>query len=516
MKVRVLIALGLALSALRSIELGAVAQQATDVAVVGRVVDATTGLGIGGATVRVSLDGDGSRPGAVLTTEKGSFLFRLPFGTRITVRALKPGFFGGEYLQWGPRLPGESLIVPKQKEPLQIVIPMWRGGVVTGRVWEPSGDPAVAVRVVAFRRDASNGIARFVRTATSTTDDRGMYRIPGLTPGAYVVGVLSGQAGNTGFLTYAPSTSFPSAASIASVAPGAESTGVDVVLPTGLQLNLSGRLAGYVDWKETDRVTLNPVDPGAPVGDVAMASVPVDEAGKFVFAGVPSGRYVVRFLRMPKPQGGVTQSDMRVSIRSLGQPVPRMTSEPTWWGESVVELSDQSLDVTLAIRRGARVSGRIRFAPGTPQPPQEALARAMVLVVRADGASLGQMPPAAIDLDGRFTSAELPPGHYSVAVPSFLLLGLMTESIEVAGQEAATVEVGSDDVTTVSIAMTSRLAELREPSWMSGTSRHLTSLSICFRPTVGSGWVTPLRASAPSGRNKTANASSKVSHPAST
>jgi hypothetical protein len=60
-------------------------------------------------------------------------------------------------------------------------------------VTDETGEPAVRVSVRALRRRYAGGTARFETGAVVTTDDRGMYRLPNLQPGDYVISVPSTQ-----------------------------------------------------------------------------------------------------------------------------------------------------------------------------------------------------------------------------------------------------------------------------------------------------------------------------------
>jgi carboxypeptidase family protein len=71
-----------------------------------------------------------------------------------------------------------------------------KGGVITGTVTNVAGEPVVGVRVRAFRiRDAKGQGPRAVQFGfvERTTDDRGIYRIYGLSPGTYLVNAGGGS-----------------------------------------------------------------------------------------------------------------------------------------------------------------------------------------------------------------------------------------------------------------------------------------------------------------------------------
>ncbi|HEU4765806.1 MAG TPA: carboxypeptidase regulatory-like domain-containing protein, partial [Pyrinomonadaceae bacterium] len=75
-----------------------------------------------------------------------------------------------------------------------------RGGVITGTVTNAAGEPITGIRVRAIRiRDAKGKVSRTPQfgVAERTTDDRGIYRIYGISPGTYLVS--AGGGGNQSF-----------------------------------------------------------------------------------------------------------------------------------------------------------------------------------------------------------------------------------------------------------------------------------------------------------------------------
>jgi Carboxypeptidase regulatory-like domain len=69
-----------------------------------------------------------------------------------------------------------------------VTITMIKGGVITGRVTNATGEPLIGVRVNAvMTRGAEGNTARRAAARPRFTDDRGFYRLYGLPPGTYVV-----------------------------------------------------------------------------------------------------------------------------------------------------------------------------------------------------------------------------------------------------------------------------------------------------------------------------------------
>jgi hypothetical protein len=137
-----------------------------------------------------------------------------------------------------------------------VVINLVRGGVITGRVTDEFGEPVIGVRVSADRVRDSEGRPDTVGNSLNTlntprmTDDRGIYRIYGLEPGAYVVGVNLASAISAGLdqmrresPTYHLSSPRASAVEI-NLRAGEEVTGVDIRPRTAPGRSISGTVSG--------------------------------------------------------------------------------------------------------------------------------------------------------------------------------------------------------------------------------------------------------------------------------
>jgi hypothetical protein len=147
-----------------------------------------------------------------------------------------------------------------------VTIWLVKGGVITGRVLNPAGDPVIGVRVSA---QATGATATSPVAALSTmanneaqTDDRGIYRIFGLPAGTYVVVANAGAMGGGGFgagfgggrggpqrnpfasdaPVYYPSGSRAAAAEI-TVNGGAETSGIDIQYRSMRGFAISGTVA---------------------------------------------------------------------------------------------------------------------------------------------------------------------------------------------------------------------------------------------------------------------------------
>lgn len=161
--------------------------------VAGRVVDAESGRPIPGAIVMPFGSATAAPASRVLTNAAGEFVIRgLRTGTLVLL-ASKGGFIDASHGQTRPSGFGQTERIEAGRRYLDVDIRMWRHGVITGTVVDEAGEPVIGVRVQAFLGTRAGGRTRFRPAGTATTDDRGIYRIPQLTPGDYLVAVLSRQ-----------------------------------------------------------------------------------------------------------------------------------------------------------------------------------------------------------------------------------------------------------------------------------------------------------------------------------
>ena len=151
----------------------------------GRITTADTGAPIRRAEIRAISDRGLTR--LATSDDDGDFVVRdLPAGS-FTVHVSKSGFVP---LYFGQRRPFERratiLLTEGQRGSADVRLP--RAGAITGRIFDPSGEPVMGVTVQALRRrmvDGQRGLQAV--GSTDTTDDTGAYRIYALPPGEYFV-----------------------------------------------------------------------------------------------------------------------------------------------------------------------------------------------------------------------------------------------------------------------------------------------------------------------------------------
>lgn len=177
-----------------------------------------------------------------------------------------------------------------------VTLTLTKGGVITGKVTNASGDPLVGIRVrtqVIIRAPNGRRLANG-QTRERETDDRGVYRIYGLPAGQYVV--MAGGAGlsyssanvdpfDTDVPTFAPSSTRDTATEI-SVRSGEETTGIDITYRGQQGRTISGVVAGAA---EGFNVNLTAVGDG--VVPWSGRSFPEMNGRSFSFVGMAEGDY---------------------------------------------------------------------------------------------------------------------------------------------------------------------------------------------------------------------------------
>jgi hypothetical protein len=140
---------------------------------------------------------------SVLTDARGRFVFvNLSSTPRYTLVATHPGYAVGDYEN--PERARTSVETGvDQTLPIELAegewkgdanIRMWRLGSIGGRVTDERGEAVVGAAVRLFARRLMAGREQVIQGPVAATDDRGVYRLPFVDPGRYVVAVLSVQS----------------------------------------------------------------------------------------------------------------------------------------------------------------------------------------------------------------------------------------------------------------------------------------------------------------------------------
>jgi hypothetical protein len=279
------------------------------------VVDGVTGQPIARARVRMQRPQPaGTR--STLTNGEGVFeLTQVPVGP-LNVMVEKSTYMPGTYPEAGRTLRSgmsERRIVTAGQVVDDVVIRMYRGASISGRVFDAHGDPVEFVQVAVMR--VGGGPNRPV--GSITTNDLGEFRVPRLQPGNYLLYATARGGGGrpepdlqaTGeplpepVPTYYPGAVAADQAQVLTVERGQALSGVDFVMNEGTPVLINGMVVrsdgvaisgGFVNARIGGREL--------PGGFGAGASVRPD--GSFRMT-LPPGQYVLQantFGQSPNPQ----------------------------------------------------------------------------------------------------------------------------------------------------------------------------------------------------------------------
>jgi 5-hydroxyisourate hydrolase-like protein (transthyretin family) len=146
----------------------------------GRVLDATSGQPIRGATVTLFSQGQQEAPVAATDSDGRWEIADLPAG-QYHATASKSGYTNRVAFGRGVALTGSR---PEGTLDLTLA----RGAVLSGRVTDVEGEPIAGVQVMALKEmPMGRGIRQWRAVNGASTDDRGQYRLFGLEAGEYVL-----------------------------------------------------------------------------------------------------------------------------------------------------------------------------------------------------------------------------------------------------------------------------------------------------------------------------------------
>ena len=441
----------------------------------GTIAGTLTSADLGRPVRRAAVKLTGGQPVTTKTATSdanGRFAFTdLPAGD-YTLSASKAGFlesvFGAR--RPGAGIPGTPITLAAGEQRSDIAMRLPRGGVISGIVTDEFGDPALGVPVRAMRLGYSSGERVAQPIAIDTTDDLGAYRLASLPPGEYIVSAVprdsvAAQAATAESLrarmsaiaaagrpppmrppeppdsrgyvpVYFAGTASPSGAARVDVGVSQQIAGIDIEL----QVLKTGTITGTVANPDGTPASANMqlIDPSMPIANLGVWFRNSTPGGRFSFAGLPPGSYVLNAQASARgAAAGALSATLTVPVE--GEPV----------------------DVALTLRRGVTVSGALDMT--TVKPP--AALRGIGVRLEPIGTSTDWEIAAhedAPDPEGRFAFRGVAPGRYRVTVTG-LPAGWSLGSAMFGERDAADVHLEVDAGENVAggvLALTSRSGEI--------------------------------------------------------
>jgi hypothetical protein len=362
----------------------------------GRVLSLDSGMPLRRVQIRL-MGAEVRAPRGAVTDAQGNYeLKELPAG-RYQLQASKGGYVSLSYGQRRPLDPGRPLELADGQTLDKVDFHLPRGGVITGRVVDESGEPVTDMNVTAMVYRRIGGQRRLApANRPFSTNDLGQYRLYGLPPGEYYVaaGVFGGFSGDsmmdnsssTGYApTYFPGTPSLSEAQRVTVSIGEEVSADLQLVPTrvskvtGVIVDEHGRPAPM------SMVSLQSRDTSLAFGGMGMSAGSVRGDGSFTISNVAPGSYYVTGMVMTPTAGPAGQ-------RFAGY-VP-------------ITVAGQDLEgIRIVATTGATIKGRVIYDGGEASAASTGSMAPRVscqMLPGTDGPMMMSGPPAGIDDQGQF------------------------------------------------------------------------------------------------------------------
>jgi protocatechuate 3,4-dioxygenase beta subunit len=313
---------------------------------------------------------------------------------RFNVVAVAPAYVGPNEGMFGE--PGKTVNVSEGETVEKIDFTLVKGGVITGRVTTADGVPVIGERVQLNQADNQTpGRQRGVFNLNPfmfETDDRGVYRLYGISPGRYTISIgeaPDGGAVRFGFggrgyyaRTFHPGVAEAAKATVIEVTEGSEASNIDITL--------AGKSKAFT---ATGRVVDESGKPvvGVRVGNGAITREANNRMGAFGWGSLSdaNGNFRLDSLTPGRYAAFVWNEDNEID--GYSEPV-------------TFEITDGNISgLELKLRRGASISG-VAVVEGTTDRAVLAKLSQLTLVANIEGEGLAAptYPRVKISPDGSF------------------------------------------------------------------------------------------------------------------
>jgi protocatechuate 3,4-dioxygenase beta subunit len=307
---------------------------------------------------------------------------------------------------------GVSLRLAAGQQASGVVLRLQPEGVIPGRLYDEGGSPLAGAEVEALSLRAQGGRQSLAPVAAARTDDKGEFRIAGLSAGQYYVvarDMAFSKAGDaTGVQRY-PATFYPGGISAATARPISVTAGqeaariefrVTLVRPAGI----SGVLRTPDKRPLTSgAVILVPRD-GSILDTLPAEDVEITPDGRFTFRNVPPGAYQLR---------------ARASVDA---------KQAALFGSFAVQVSPgRSVEgIAVSLVPGAAIQGRVEWTGGKAPVDLRTL---RVRAPFADDTAFGDSLSGTVGSDGSFRIRGVMTGRHYLTVeglpPGSAVVGIL-------------------------------------------------------------------------------------------
>ncbi|HJT30286.1 MAG TPA: carboxypeptidase regulatory-like domain-containing protein [Pyrinomonadaceae bacterium] len=442
------------------------------------------GEGVGGITVTAATSGsplDNRTVAKTTTDDDGKYQLNGLAAGQFTITPLAKAFVvstSGAYKQ-----AGQSITVAEGETITKIDFALVRGGVITGRITDTDGRPVIGERVNVVGgvvSDSSYPMPVF-DGPRNRTDDRGIYRIYGLSPGTYKVSIgqatgagnvaIMGMGGSQYTKTFYPGVAEEAKAQVLEVSEGKEISNIDIVArKSGRGATVFGRVVDADSGQPVPNVYVvhaSLSEGTQQLGSMNFSGSQTDANGKFRIENVQPGRYAAYTL-------------------SIGDGTNTSYSDQTPFDVSDGDVSG----VEIKVHRGATISG-VAVVENNFDATVSSLLQTVSLIAFSN--TKGGAPSfsrSQVGSDGRFNFAGLAPGKVQINVVGFPtppknLTLVRTEVDGIEQREGIEVSAGSK-ITGVRLVFAYGAGSIRgEVKAEGGTLPSGLNLQVIIRSTTG-------------------------------
>jgi hypothetical protein len=369
-----------------ALRLGTVGFAQETASIRGVVRNALDGAPIARAHVSVQ---NGQRRYASLTDAAGNFT--------ITGLALGSSHISADRVGFARNIQPQELELSGGQNKTGIELKLTPTGGITGTIFDPEGQPVQMAEVWAL------GPENEIRV---TTDNRGHYRLGGLSAGKYQVKALVSsrrmppetRSDGTQDVHY-PAVYYPGVllskeATRVTVGPGQDTQAIDLRLVASPIIRVSGKILNAPPGRVAIEL-MYATSPGSEVGEEREA----EPDGSFVLWGLDPGKYTLK-----ASVGG-------------GEDAPQSARVP-------IDVGTANIDgIELRVVEPLEIAGRIVFedeqARAKASPPQNAPPEERTMHVMLQPLNEGNTLQVPVGADSTFHLEKVPPGRYRMATNAF-------------------------------------------------------------------------------------------------
>jgi hypothetical protein len=367
-----------------------------------------------------------------------------------------------------------------------------RGAVISGKVTYSDGEPVINARLNIMRKKDGQLLPIYLREDCGNgvqTDERGIYRVSGLSPGEYVIGAGEQSYGETSMetgegaylsrsmmaVTYYEGATYARGATPVQVEAGNETGNINITLVDRSTHKISGTLTMRGDSRPVTRAMIELVskDEQNATAFVENPMVFPDAQGQWSFNEVADGIYIIKVAPVRDRKGQIVGSS--AGANSAPQPFISKRHDVTLAGSDITGLA-------IELSTGGSISGTIVVEGAKPLPTA-----IVVAAESGDGERRVHLPnPARVRSDGTFTIDGIPSDGVWLRAVSWRDNKYYTKSVTVGGVDLSHQPIivkDGEEVKGVRIVISPDVATLTGRVLEAGGGATLRSASVMLVPT---------------------------------